>query len=73
MRDAPTAGDNWARGSIKDIAYMGDISIFVVVLDGGREVRVTQTNIARSVGESFSWGESVHLVWDASSPVVGAG
>ncbi len=71
--EAPASGDNWARGSIKDIAYMGDISIFVVVLAGGREVRVTQTNIARSVGESFSWGEEVYLVWDASSPVVGAG
>jgi len=71
--EAPASGDNWARGTIKDIAYMGDVSIFVVTLAGGREVRVTQTNIARSVGESFSWGEDVHLVWDAASPVVGTG
>ena len=52
---------------------MGDMSIYMIHLDSGREVRVTQANIARKAGEAFSWDEQVYLSWDASSPVVGTG
>ena len=72
-RDPPKSTDNWARGVIKEIAYMGDMSIYMIHLDSGREVRVTQANIARKAGEAFSWDEQVYLSWDASSPVVGTG
>jgi putrescine transport system ATP-binding protein len=70
-RESPAVPDNWARGVVKDIAYMGDVSIYVVRLAGGREVRVTQTNITRSADERFSWDDEVFLVWDAAAPVVG--
>ncbi|MEP7314631.1 MAG: polyamine ABC transporter ATP-binding protein [Pseudomonadota bacterium] len=73
QRDQPAATDNWARGTIKEIAYMGDMSIFLVQLASGRELRVTQTNIARKGDESFTWDDEVYLHWDASSPVVGTG
>jgi len=72
-RQQPDSTDNWARGVIKDIAYMGDMSIFVVLLPDGREVRVTAANVARKSGESFTWDDEVYLSWDASSPVVGSG
>ena len=52
---------------------MGDMSIYVVGLPTGAEVRVTQANIARKAGEAFAWDEQVYLSWDASSPVVGTG
>jgi putrescine transport system ATP-binding protein len=73
QREAPVQRDNWARGLIKDIAYMGDMSVFVVRLDSGREVRVTQTNIARKPEERFDWDDTVYLRWEPSSPVVGTG
>ena len=72
-RQQPDSTDNWARGVIKDIAYMGDMSIFVVLLPDGREVRVTAANVARKSGETFTWDDEVYLSWDASSPVVGSG
>jgi len=71
MREQPAGPDNWAHGTIHDIAYLGDMSIFVVKLDSGREVRVTQANRTRKPEEQFSWDEAVYLTWDASSPVVG--
>ena len=71
MREQPAGPDNWAHGTIHDIAYLGDMSIFVVKLDSGREVRVTQANRTRKPEEQFSWDETVYLTWDASSPVVG--
>ncbi len=73
QREAPTGADNWAHGVIQDIAYMGDMSIYVVRLDSGRDVRVTQANLARKSGEAFTWEDAVYLTWDATSPVVGTG
>ena len=70
-REAPAGADNWAHGTIHDIAYLGDMSVFVVRLDSGREVRVTQANRTRKPEEQFVWDEAVYLSWDASSPVVG--
>src|SRR5271154_70148 len=70
-REQPAAADNWAHGTIHDIAYLGDMSVFVVKLDSGREVRVTQANRTRKPEEQFVWDEAVYLTWDASSPVVG--
>ncbi|HLQ14190.1 MAG TPA: polyamine ABC transporter ATP-binding protein [Steroidobacteraceae bacterium] len=72
-RERPAGADNWAHGVIRDIAYMGDMSVFMVRLDAGREVRVTQANRTRKPEEQFSWDEPVYLSWDASSPVIGLG
>jgi putrescine transport system ATP-binding protein len=72
-RESPEATDNFARGVIKDIAYMGDLSIYVVRLPNGRDVRVTQANIVRKGEERFTWDDEVWLSWDGSSPVVGTG
>jgi putrescine transport system ATP-binding protein len=58
---------------VQDIAYLGDMSVYLVRLDSGREVRVTQTNRTRKPEEQFKWEESVYLVWDGGSPVVGMG
>jgi putrescine transport system ATP-binding protein len=64
-------GDNRVAGVVAEIAYLGDQSIYLVRLAGGRQVRVTQPNTVRqSVGGRISWDESVWLTWDSSSPVV---
>jgi putrescine transport system ATP-binding protein len=72
-REQPPTTDNWARGAVHEIAYMGDLSIYVVKLPGGREVRVTQANVVRKGEERFTWGDEVFMSWDGSSPVVGTG
>jgi putrescine transport system ATP-binding protein len=72
-REQPAGADNWTHGKVGEVAYMGDMSVFLVVLDSGREVRVTQSNRTRKPEEQFTWDEDVYLSWDASSPVVGLG
>ena len=72
-RARPAAADNWAHGKVHDIAYMGDMSIYVVRLDSGRDVRVTLANHTRKPEEQYTWEDEVYLSWDASSPVVGLG
>jgi len=72
-RDPPSGTDNHARGTVAEIAYMGDLSIYVIRLPGGRQVRVTQANIARKGEDQFTWGDEVFLSWDGTAPVVGTG
>jgi putrescine transport system ATP-binding protein len=63
--------DNWAHGVIREVAYLGDWSVFLVRLASGREVRATLANQSRKAEENFQRDMSVFLSWDASSPVVG--
>src|ERR1700689_2996439 len=61
--------DNVVRGAVQDIAYLGDLSIYLVKLATGKVVRVTQPNTSRHA-EAITWDQQVYLSWDASSPVV---
>jgi putrescine transport system ATP-binding protein len=61
--------DNLVRGAVQDIAYLGDLSIYLVKLATGKVVRVTQPNTSRHA-EAITWDQQVYLSWDASSPVV---
>ena len=70
-RTRPAQADNWAHGVVRDIAYLGDLSVYVVRLDSGRELRVTQANRTRKPEEFITWEDEVYLHWDATSPVVG--
>jgi putrescine transport system ATP-binding protein len=72
-RAQPQAQDNWARGVIHEIAYLGDLSVFLVRLESGREVRATLANSTRKPEEQFERESPVYLSWDASSPVIGTG
>jgi len=67
---APQGGaDNVVRGAVQDIAYLGDVSIYLVKLPSGKVVRVTQPNTSRHA-EAIGWDQQVYLSWDATSPVV---
>jgi putrescine transport system ATP-binding protein len=70
MSTAPPPGtDNVVRGAVQDIAYLGDLSIYLVKLPTGKVVRVTQPNTSRHA-EAITWEQLVYLSWDSSSPVV---
>jgi putrescine transport system ATP-binding protein len=66
---APEGTDNIVRGAVQDIAYLGDLSIFLVRLPTGKVVRVTQPNTSRHA-EAITWDQQVYLSWDSTSPVV---
>src|SRR5690606_28635706 len=62
--------DNVVQGTVHEIAYMGDMSVYLVQLASGKVVRVTQPNIYRHADDSITWDQTVYLSWHASSPVV---
>jgi putrescine transport system ATP-binding protein len=73
-REAPAAAsaaaENAVRGTVREIAYMGDMSIYLVQIASGRMLRVTLPNTIRGAERPIARGESVWLSWHGSSPVV---
>jgi len=72
MSRSPVEGrsENAARGVVKEIAYMGDVSIYLVQIDSGKTVRVTLPNIMRDAEHRITRDETVYLSWHGSSAVV---
>ena len=69
-REKPADADNWAAATVQDIAYMGDMSIYLLRLASGKVVRVTQPNAYRHADDRITWEEQVYLHWHGTSPVV---
>jgi putrescine transport system ATP-binding protein len=69
-REQPAGDDNWTRATVRDIAYMGDLSVYLLRLPSGKVVRVTQPNVYRHADERVTWDEQVFLQWEPTSPVV---
>jgi putrescine transport system ATP-binding protein len=63
-------GENVVQGTVKEIAYMGDMSIYLVRTGSGRTIRVTIPNVARHTEDRITWDETVYVSWHAESPVV---
>jgi putrescine transport system ATP-binding protein len=57
------AGRNLTVGTVTDIAYLGDASIYIIELDSGKTVRVTAPNVARRVDMPIDWEDRVYLSW----------
>jgi putrescine transport system ATP-binding protein len=68
--EPPQQTENVVRGTVKEIAYMGDMSTYLVQLASGKVVRVTQPNTYRHAEATITWDQPVYLSWHASSPVV---
>ncbi len=62
-------GHNIAKGTIKDMAYLGSVTTYHVKLATGMIVKVTHTNAARHA-ERFTWGDEVYVWWCGSDSVV---
>jgi putrescine transport system ATP-binding protein len=71
-RESPEqVGYNIAKGTIKDMAYLGSLTTYHVQLDtGGAIVKVTQTNAARRNASLLTWGDKVYVWWCGSDIVL---
>lgn len=60
-------GANTLSGEIKEIAYLGDVSIYHLELAGGKRIQFTQPNIQALAEQPLTWGQQVTLRWSAVS------
>jgi len=61
---------NRLSGVVRDIAYLGDISIYHVRLDDGRVVQASLTNLRHSPEDRLTWNERVHLSWHPANAMI---
>ena len=69
-REQPASDHNRAPGVIKEIAYLGDLSVYLVQLESGKTVRITQPNTLRHAEDRLTWDERVWVSWHETSGVV---
>lgn len=68
--EVPANGFNCAVGEVVHIAYLGDLSIYHVRLRSGQMISAQLQNGHRFRNGTPTWGDEVHLCWDADSCVV---
>jgi putrescine transport system ATP-binding protein len=64
------ATENSVSGSVRDIAYLGDLSIYKVALDNGLVMEAATANLTRMIERPISWDDRVWLTWDAAAGIV---
>jgi len=62
---------NTLQGTVEEITYLGEVSIFHVRIDADRPlVKATIANVDRVTRRPFTWGDRVHLSWTSTCGVV---
>lgn len=69
-RERPPGEVNVAKGVVEEVAYLGELSVYRVILDSGRRIRVTKPNLDRHHEGAIRWDETVYAHWGPSSGVV---
>src|SRR5215467_1907289 len=70
LRVKPAATENCVSGVVRDIAYLGDLSVYEVALDNGFVMEGATANLTRLIERPISWDDRVWLTWDASAGIV---
>ncbi|MDP9198184.1 MAG: ABC transporter ATP-binding protein [Pseudomonadota bacterium] len=70
-RQAPDGNDrNVVKGTVWDLAYFGDQSLYRVRLHGDTVLQVSAQNLRRSAKLTVEWDDEVFLSWDVASTVL---
>lgn len=71
LSTTPPAGNrNSAKGIVKEIAYLGDVSIYYVQLESGKIIQATRPNLLRFSEREVTWEDEVYLFWRAENGVI---
>ena len=62
--DAP---DNHFRGTVADMLYMGDVTMYIVDIPGGPKIETLLANSASGRAKFFEVGDEVEMSWPASA------
>ena len=66
----PDVSDNLFAGKVREIAYFGSYSTFIVEMPSGKSVKITESNAARQDQSPITWGDAVFFWWDSAAPVL---
>ncbi len=69
-RTKPKGAVNIAKGVVEEVGYLGNLSVYQIILDSGKRVRATKPNLIRHEENAISWDDKVYLSWDGAAGVV---
>ncbi|MFM0247141.1 ABC transporter ATP-binding protein [Paraburkholderia sediminicola] len=69
-RKPPEGANNWGKGVVTNVAYMGGYSLYHVKLDAGKTVIANVTSLALTEIDPPTSGDEVYVRWSASAGVV---
>jgi putrescine transport system ATP-binding protein len=67
---AAATAENCTVGTVANIAYLGDLSLYRVRLDTGVEIKAALANVTRLTERPINGGDRVRLTWAAEAGVV---
>jgi putrescine transport system ATP-binding protein len=67
---APAGNRNCTKGIVREIAYLGDISIYYVELPSGVRVQSSLPNLLRLSERNVTWDDEVYLFWRAENGIL---
>ena len=66
----PPVKRNCAKGVVREIAYLGDLSIYYVELASGKIVQAALPNLLRLSERDVKWEDEIYVYWRAENGVV---
>jgi putrescine transport system ATP-binding protein len=69
VREAPAAADNCVAGTVVDIGYLGNTSVYKLRIRDGSQLRATVANAGGGEG-ALTVGERVWLTWPPQAAIV---
>lgn len=69
-KTVPAGNRNAAKGIVREIAYLGDISIYHVELGSGKIVQAALPNLLRLSERDVKWEDEVYVFWRAENGVI---
>ncbi|MDP3371595.1 MAG: polyamine ABC transporter ATP-binding protein [Candidatus Paracaedibacteraceae bacterium] len=61
---------NCAKGIVREIGYLGDMSIYHIELESGKRVQAAMTNLLRLTDRDVKWDDEVYLYWRPENGIV---
>ena len=70
-RTLPAGNDhNVLKGTVRDLGYFGDQSLYRVKLAGGTVLQVSAQNLKRTARLTVEWDDEVYLSWEVASTIL---
>jgi putrescine transport system ATP-binding protein len=67
---ASSALDNCVAGTVVDVGYLGDLSIYKLRIGNGSQLKVASANVGGRGERAAAYGEQVWLSWPAEAAIV---
>lgn len=61
---------NCVKGTVYEIQYLGDVSVYHVLLSSGKKLLATVPNLVRMSERPITWDDEVYLFWSPDSGVL---